>query len=66
MIGAVVEPRPGAPGAHWQGGGADDVTCQLVRAYAGPGTTVGYAVGTSGSSAQSSTLTISGHLVDVP
>jgi hypothetical protein len=48
-------------------GGTDRyVTCQLLRAYAGPGTTVGYAVGTSGSGAQSSTLTISGHLVDVP
>ena len=42
------------------------VTCQLLRAYAGPGTTVGYGVGTSGGSAQSSNLTISGHLVDVP
>ena len=27
---------------------------------------VGYGVGTSGAGAQSSTLTISGHLVDVP
>ena len=41
------------------------VTCQLLRAYAGPGTTVSYGVGTSGSAAQSSNLTISGHLVDV-
>jgi hypothetical protein len=48
-------------------GGTDRyVTCQLLRAYAGPGTTVSYGVGTSGGSSQSSTLTISGHLVDVP
>ena len=48
-------------------GGTDRyVTCQLLRAYAGPGTMVGYGVGTSGGSAQSSNLTISGHLVDVP
>ena len=41
------------------------VTCQMLRVYASPGTTVGYGVGTSGGIAQSSTLTISGHLVDV-
>jgi hypothetical protein len=48
--------------------GATDryVTCQLLRAYASPGTMVAYSVGTSGAGAQSSTLTISGHLVDVP
>ena len=48
-------------------GGTDCyATCQLLRAYASPGTMVGYGVGTSGAGAQSSTLTISGHLVDVP
>ena len=48
-------------------GGTDRyATCQLLRAYASPGTMVGYGVGTSGAGAQSSTLTISGHLVDVP
>ena len=48
-------------------GGTDRyVTCQMLRAYASPGTMVGYGVGTSGAGPQSSTLTISGHLVDVP
>ena len=48
-------------------GGTDRyVTCQLLRAYASPGTMVAYSLGTSGAGAQSSTLTISGHLVDVP
>jgi hypothetical protein len=48
-------------------GGTDRyVTCQLLRAYAGPGTTVGYSLGTSGGASQSSNLTVSGHLVDVP
>jgi hypothetical protein len=48
-------------------GGTDRyVTCQMLRAYASSGTTVGYGVGTSGGAAQSNTLTISGHLVDVP
>lgn len=48
-------------------GGTDRyVTCQLLRAYASPGTVVGYTVATSGAGAQSSILTISGHLVDVP
>jgi hypothetical protein len=42
------------------------VTCQMLRAYASPGTMVAYGVGVSGASPQSSTLTISGHLVDVP
>jgi hypothetical protein len=47
-------------------GGTDRyVTCQMLRVYASPGTTVAYGLGTSGASAQSSTLTISGHLVDV-
>ena len=51
----------------YSAGGTDRyVTCQMLRAYASPGTTVGYGVGTSGSGAKSSTLTISGHLVDVP
>ncbi len=48
------------------GGNNRYVTCQMLRAYASPETTVGYSVCVSGPGAQSSILTISGHLVDVP
>ncbi len=38
----------------------------VSRLQDNPGTTVSYGVGTSGTGAQSSTLTISGDLADVP
>ncbi len=42
------------------------ITCQLLCAYASPGTTVAFGVGGSGAGPISTILTISGHLVDVP
>ena len=42
------------------------ITCQLLCAYASPGTTVAFSVGGSGAGPISTILTLSGHLVDVP